>query len=180
MCSWNIYCCRDWFTDADCCNDTARLSTTTSAIGFPTHAAAVSNAMTLTGAGSSNSTDFPTTATGRAALPASSTTCASTRDGEECPARTTTIAVGTGVGVSLGTILMASLAALLILIRRQKNLQREVIQAHESAAREFDTSARMHQQRHLPTQTVDELEASEEPNEIGMSREWNELETSRG
>ena len=73
------------------------------------------------------------------------------------------MAVGAGVGVSLGTLLIATLVALVVLTRQQRDLRsrlaraQEISRAQESAMRELEKSAPTPQQGYLPTESVNEL-----------------------
>ena len=140
MCAWNVYCCREaGDTSTNCCNDTAVLSTTSSAIGQPTIAAAITETMTL-----------------RAA---SNTTCASATEARLCPGTPNIVAVGAGVGVSLGTLLIASLVALVVLMRREKSLRSGLVRVQELAAGKKEMLMQMPQQGELPAHGVMELDA---------------------
>ncbi len=144
MCAWDVYCCREQAdTTTNCCNETAALSSTVSAIGLPTHAATMTEKVTLSAAVSSGSTGLPM---GTAATEA-----------KLCPGTSNTIAVGAGVGVSLGTLLIASLVALAVLMRRQKHLRSGLALAQESAAAKLEWSIRMPQQGCLPADSAIEL-----------------------
>ena len=87
------------------------------------------------------------------------------------------MAVGVGVGVSLGTLLIATLVALVVLMRRQKDLRsklaraQEYSRAQESAMREMEQSMPTPQQGYLPTESVHELQVpTPRVNELDGSR----------
>ena len=164
MCNWNTYCCRPPSDPtANCCNNTAALSTTVSPLGLPTRAATITKTMTLSVVMSSGSTSVLTTSALGTAAAASNPTCASEVEAERCQGTSKVIAVGAGVGVSLGTLLIATLVALVVLMRRQKGLRsglaraHEISRAQESAMRELEQSVPMAQQGNLPTESVNEL-----------------------
>ena len=97
------------------------------------------------------------------------------------------MAVGAGVGVSLGTLLIATLVALVVLMRRQKDLKSGLARAHEksraqeSAMRELEKSVPTPQQGYLPTESVNELGIPiPRVNELWVpTHSANELEGSR-
>jgi hypothetical protein len=152
MCAWNVYCCREaGDTSTNCCNDTAVLSTTSSAIGQPTIAAAI--------------TETITSAAGTAAA-ASNTTCASAIEARLCPGTPNIVAVGAGVGVSLGTLLIASLVALVVLMRREKSLRSGLVRAQELAAGKQEMLMLMPQRGELPAHSVMELD-TERRSDVG-------------
>ena len=165
MCHWNHYCCRaNSEKDANCCNNTAALSSTASPLGLPTQAAAITETTTLSVEVSSGRTSPPTTTGLRtAAAAASNPTCASAVEAEHCQGTSKTIAVGAGVGVSLGTFLIATLVALVVLMRRQNDLRsrlaraQEISQAQEFAMRELEKAVPIPQQGYMPTESVNEL-----------------------
>ena len=161
MCAANVYCCRAKGEDStDCCNNTAALSTTTSALGLPTEAvAAAKETVTLSAVVSSGSTGLPITSTVVATATAPHITCTFAAETESCPGTSKIIAVGAGVGVSLGVSLLASLVMLGILMRRQKDLRNELARAHESAAREPERSMQPPYQGSLPARSISELDA---------------------
>ena len=177
MCSYNTYCCRPPDPTADCCNDTAALSSTVSALGLPTRAAAITKTVTLSVAVSSGSTSVLTTSALGTAAAASNPTCASDVEAKRCQGTSKTMAVGAGVGVSLGTLLIATLVVLVVLMRRQKDLRSELARAQEysraqeSAMREMKQSVPIPQQGYLPTEIVHELRApTPRVNELDGSR----------
>ena len=164
MCSWNTYCCRaDSVSDPNCCNNTAALSTTVSPLGLPTQAAAITKTVTLSVAVSSGRTSVPITNAVRTVAAASSPACASAVEAKRCQGTSKTMAVGAGVGVSLSTLLIASLVALVVLTRQRKYLRsrlaraQEALRAQESAMRELERSVPMAQQGNLLTESVNEL-----------------------
>jgi hypothetical protein len=158
MCAPNIYCCREEKdTSTNCCNDTAVLSTASSPIGQPTIAAAITETMTLRVGVSSGSTGIPITSAAGTAAAASNTTCASATEARLRPGTPNIVAVGAGVGVSLGTLLIASLVALVVLMRREKNLRSELVRAQELAAGKQEMLKQMPQRGELPAHSVMEL-----------------------
>ena len=168
MCHWDHYCCRVNTGDANCCNNTAAVSSNASPLGLPTQAAVETETMTLSVVMSSGRTSPPTTTALRTAAVASNPTCASAVGTEHCLGSSKTMAVGAGVGVSLGTFLIATLVALVVLMRRQKDLRRrlartqEISRAQESAMRELEKSVPISQQESInelwvPTPSVNEL-----------------------
>jgi len=160
MCDWNVYCCRGaGDSSTNCCNDTAVLSTTSSAIGQPTIAAAITETITLRVGVSSGSTDIPITSAAGTAAAASNTTCASATEARLCPGTPNIVAVGAGVGVSLGTLLIASLVALVVLIRREKSLRSGLVRVQELAAGKQEMLMQMPQRGELPAHSVMELDA---------------------
>ena len=192
ICGWNTYCCRPVYADGGikkaCCNDTAALSTTVSALGLPTQAAAITKTVTLSVVESSRSTSLSTISAVRTAAAASNPTCASAVEAESCQRSSKPLAVGAGVGASLGTLLIATLVALVLLMKRQKDLRnrlaraQEVSRAQESAMRELEKSVPIPQGGYLPTESVSELWAStprtnelwvptQSANELGGSRQ---------
>lgn len=87
------------------------------------------------------------------------------------------MAVGAGVGVSLGTLLIATLVALVVLMRRQRDLRSGLAQAHEksraqeSAMRELERSVPIPQQGYLLAHDVSELGVpAHSANELDGSR----------
>jgi len=67
--------------------------------------------------------------------------------------------VGAGVGVSLGTLLIASLVALVVLIRREKSLRSGLVRVQELAAGKQEMLMQMPQRGELPAHSVMELDA---------------------
>ena len=188
MCSWNTYCCRaESSGDPNCCNDTAALSTTVSALGLPTRAAATTETVTLSVVVSKGSTSVLTTSAVRTAAAASNPTCSSVVDGKHCQGTSKTMAVGAGVGVSLGTFLIATLVALVVSMRRQKDLRSELARAQdksraqESALRELEKSVPIPPQGYPPTEGVNELWVpTPRMNELWVpTHSANELDGSR-
>ena len=165
MCNWNTYCCRPSSDlNADCCNNTAALSSSVSALGLPTRAAAITETMTSSVVVSSGSTIVLTTsAEMRTANAASNPTCASNVEAKRCQGTSKIMAVGAGVGISLGTVLLATLMTLVVLMRRQKDLRsglaraREKSRAQESAMRELERSVPKSQQGYMLAHDVSEL-----------------------
>ena len=164
ICNSNVYCCRPPGETTDCCNNTAKLSTTASAaIGLPTQAAAITGTVTSSVVVSSGRASILTTSAVTTAAAASNATCASNVEAKSCQGTSKTMAVGAGVGVPLGTLLISSLVALVILMRRQKDLRSRLDRAQEksraqaSAMRELEESVLIPQQGYLPTERVNEL-----------------------
>ena len=166
MCHWNVYCCRPSdATTTDCCNNTASLSSTDRPLGLPTRAAAVTETVTPSASISSGSTSVPTPSATRTAAAASNPACASAVEAARCQGTSKTVAVGAGVGVSLGTLLFAALVALAVLTRRQQDLRGKLARAQEasqaqqeSAMRELEKSVPIpQQQEYMPTESVNEL-----------------------
>ena len=140
-CAPNIYCCREeGDTTINCCNDIAVLSSASPAIGPPIQAGAITETMTLSVVVSSESTGFPITRAVGTAVAASNTTCASATKAKLCLGTPNIVVVGAGVGVSLGTSLIASLVALVALMRRQKSLRSGLVRPQEFAARKQERS----------------------------------------
>ena len=172
MCATDSYCCREPEDTTNCCNDTLVLSSTTSAIGLPTRAAAaaITNTINLNFAvsseissSSSSSIDISDTRSRTVATiaGASNTQCASTTTEAKIRPATSSIAtVGAGVGVSLGISLIASLVTLVFLMRRHKNLKKELVQARESILLSHggSTPTPMREQRLLLAPSVRELD----------------------
>ena len=188
MCNWNTYCCRPPLESTDCCNNTVSLSSTASAaIGLPTRAAAITETVTSSVVVSSGSTSVLTTSAMRMSAAASNATCASDVDAKSCQGTSSTMAVGAGVGVPLGTLLIATLVALVISMRRQKDLKsrlaraQERSRAQESAMRELEKSVPIPQQGYLPTESANELEVpTPRVNELWVpTHSANELDGSR-
>ena len=104
-----------------------------------------------------------TSAEMRTAAAASNPTCASDVEAKCCQETSKTMAVGVGVGVSLGTVLIAMLMTLAVLMRRQKDLRsglaraREESRAQKAAMRELERSVPKPQQGHLLAHDVSEL-----------------------
>ena len=163
MCHWDTYCCRPTATTTNCCNNTASLSSTVSALGLPTRAAPITETVTLSVVESSRSTSFSTISAVRTAAAALNSTCASAVEAERRQGNLKTTGVGAGVGVSLGTLLIATLVALMVLMRRQRELRnglaraQEVSRAQEFAIRELEKSVPIPQEGHLPPESVNEL-----------------------
>jgi len=158
MCAPNIYCCREEAdTTTNCCNDTAALSSASPAIGLPTKAAAITETIVV----SSGSTGIPVTSTVGTAAAASDTTCASVTEAKLCLGTPNIVAVGAGVGVSLGTLLIASLVALVVLMRRQKSLRNGLVPAQEFPTGKQERLMQMPQQGELPAHSIVELDGSE-------------------
>src|SRR2546423_3228546 len=156
MCAPNIYCCREeGDTTTNCCNDTAVLSSASPAIGLPTKAAAITETIVV----SSGSTGISVTSRVGTAAAASDTTCASATEAKHCPGTPNIVAVGAGVGVSLGTLLIASLVALVVLMRREKSLRSGLVRVQELAAGKKEMLMQMPQQGELPAHGVMELDA---------------------
>lgn len=144
MCAENIYCCREpGDTTTNCCDNTTALSSATPAIGLPTKAAAITET---------------TTHTVGTAGAVSNTTCPSATEAPQCQGTSNVVAVGAGVGVALGTLLIASLVALVVLMRRQKSLRSGLAQAQVSNTSKQQKSAQTWEE--LPPNTIEELDAS--------------------
>lgn len=172
MCATDSYCCREPEDTTNCCNDTLVLSSTTSAIGLPTRAAAASitdtinlNTAVSSETSSSSRTDVSDTRSSTVATidGASNTQCASTAtEARICRGSSSITTVGAGVGVSLGISLIASLVTLAFMIRRHKNLKKELAQARESILWSHEgstpTSTPMREQRLLLAPSVRELD----------------------
>jgi hypothetical protein len=162
MCAPNIYCCREeGDTTTNCCNDTAVLSSASPAIGLPTKAAAITETMTLSIVVSSGSTGIPVTSRVGTAAAASDTTCASATEAKLCRGTPNIVAVGAGVGVSLGTLLIVSLVALVALMRRQKSLRNGLVRAQEFPTGKQERPMQMPQPGELPAHSTVELDGSE-------------------
>ena len=132
MCSSNTYCCRkpgDMTTN--CCNNTALLSSTSSAMGMPTRNAA----MTET-------------------IAPSNTTCALATEANFCQGSSKTVAIGAGIGVSLGTLLIASLVALVTLTKQLRKVKSRLAKTDKSMEDKDQISMPISQHEGLPADSI--------------------------
>lgn len=98
--------------NASSCTNTTALSTTVSALGLPNRAGAITETMRLSVVVTSRIISVLTTTVDRTAAAAPNPTCASDMEAKRYQETSKTMAVGAGVGASLGTLLIATLMAL--------------------------------------------------------------------
>jgi hypothetical protein len=109
---------------------------------------------------SSGSTGNPITRTVGTAAITSNTACASATEANLCLGTTNVVAVGAGVGVSLGTMLVTSLVALAVLVRRQKSLRSELARAQDLSAGKHERPMQTYQKAELHADSTRELDGS--------------------
>jgi len=123
VCFSGVYCCQpDYELTLDCCNDTGRLYT--ASVGMPTTVAARAvtslSPTTVVQSGTTYTSQVTATSTGTAGAAAGVSS-------EDCSSEETkVVGVGAGLGAGLGTLLALSVAALVVMSRRNSHLKREL------------------------------------------------------